>query len=251
MNDNLVKTSEVISGIGVSLVTFLGTYINVKGSGGGSRLIVILFVVGVLGGCGDGESNNIPIIDVLNIPNTVDVDSSVIFSVIAHDVDGDILTYIWIVDGVPLRNSMSTVSWKATKAGIVTIKVTVSDGKSSPVIQEKKLTISPKSPIVGTWKLVRYVEDGIIMTASIETYMIYLIFGTDGKVTVRSWDVDGEAEKESLNYVVSDSTLTISYDNSVEIRTVDIIYNLVKTGLTIIETSDDGEIVWYEVYEKQ
>ncbi|MBC8227977.1 PKD domain-containing protein [bacterium] len=129
----------------------------------------------MLGGCINEE----PIIDALDIPDA-NVDDTVTFSVIAHDADGDALTYTWTVDGTPLSGNTPTVTWKATKAGTVIVKVTVSDGNNSPVDQEKKLTILPKDvdddetnkQLVDTW-----------IHELKENSLVVLTFTSEGKYT--------------------------------------------------------------------
>jgi len=52
------------------------------------------------------------------------------FVVVASDLDGDPLTYSWIVDGVPVSGSSSSYAFVASSVGSHVVRVVVSDGYS-------------------------------------------------------------------------------------------------------------------------
>ena len=98
------------------------------------------------------EPNKPPVIDSLAVPETVKAGESVTFQAIAHDLDGDTLTYAWTVDGTPLSATTGTVTWTAPNVKkTVTVEVSVSDGKDSPVVQQQELTIQPKPQPSSGW----------------------------------------------------------------------------------------------------
>ena len=59
-------------------------------------------------GCGE---NTAPVIEELIIPETVESGRTVEFHVVAHDVEGDALTYTWRVDNHTLSATTPTVTW--------------------------------------------------------------------------------------------------------------------------------------------
>lgn len=138
--------------------------------------LMTLFIVfgGVLSisstGCGgdeDNDDNTAPVINELVIPkNEVVVGENIVFQVDAHDPDGDVLTYAWAVDDTPLAGTTPTVTWTVPELGAseiektVTVKVSVRDDKSNPVVRQKKLTlITLKGLWVGEWKVVAFLDE--------------------------------------------------------------------------------------------
>ncbi len=88
------------------------------------------------------KDNNPPVIDALTVPATVASGESVTFQVIAHDLDGDTLTYAWTVDGTPLSATTGNVTWTVPDVEkTVIVEVSVSDGTNTPVVQRQELTI--------------------------------------------------------------------------------------------------------------
>ena len=67
------------------------------------RWILLFCLLTVIIGCGDGESldgrgNSPPVIDYLIVPEMVNPGDSVELQVLARDIDGDILNYVWEVE---------------------------------------------------------------------------------------------------------------------------------------------------------
>ena len=107
-------------------------------------LLLLTILVGVLVGCGENAE---PVIEQLIIPETAEPGNRVIFQVVAHDPDGDVLIYTWIVNNTRLTETTSTVEWTVPEGvEVVTIEVHVSDGENTPVIQQQSLAIG-KLPI--------------------------------------------------------------------------------------------------------
>jgi len=94
----------------------------------------------------DDEPNTPPVIGEFIVPETVKPGASVTFQVIAHDNDGDVLAYAWAVDDTPL-DAKPTVTWLVPedKDGTVTVRMTVSDGRSEPRSREKLVMIESKA----------------------------------------------------------------------------------------------------------
>ena len=98
-----------------------------------------LFAFGFIG-CGDDDDDDVqaantpPVIDALNLPGDATVDETLTFEVIAHDPDGDALTYQWfdLTQGsrTPLGITTSTAKWTVAAEGEVVILVEVSDGQA-------------------------------------------------------------------------------------------------------------------------
>ena len=66
------------------------------------------------------------------------------FSVVATDPDGDVLTYIWRVDGAVFGGNTSTFNFTAAVAATYTLNVTVWDGRAADW-HEWTVTVTPVS----------------------------------------------------------------------------------------------------------
>ena len=114
------------------------------------RLCVVVFLCLVsvmLIGCGgdEEEENSPPTIDTITVPETASADEDVVFQVVASDIDGDVLAYLWTVNGIPLDTTTPTVTWTTPeKGGKVTVEIRVSDGVNIPVVSQRTLTVSSK-----------------------------------------------------------------------------------------------------------
>jgi len=107
--------------------------------------ILAIGVVGCIELQDEEKANKPPVIDSLTVPAAVVPGESVTFRAIAHDLDGDTLTYAWTVDGTPLSDTTPIVTWTVPDVeNTVTVTVSVSDGKDRPIIQKRELTIQPK-----------------------------------------------------------------------------------------------------------
>jgi hypothetical protein len=102
-------------------------------------------------GCGGDEIGEPPVIDQFLVPEAATIDNEVTFQVIAHDTDGDALTYAWTVDGSPIVGNQATISWTPTEPGTVTVQVTISDGKGTPVTEIRSLQIKEVATIQEIW----------------------------------------------------------------------------------------------------
>ena len=110
------------------------------------KSIYLLFAISLVVGVGGCEGNDVPIIEQLTVPQIVEPGSRVAFEVVAHDDNGDALTYTWTVDGTPLDATTSAVEWTAPEVeGTVTVEVHVSDGEPPPTTERKVLTVSKTS----------------------------------------------------------------------------------------------------------
>ena len=113
----------------------------------------ILLMLGLLcvAGCGDDDdteiTNSQPIIDRVIVPEEVKAGQKVKLEVVAHDADGDGLTYNWEVsEGTVDAVGVWTVPAEATSA---TVWVHVRDGVNTPVTSSKisvEIVPPPKPP---------------------------------------------------------------------------------------------------------
>jgi len=95
----------------------------------------------------DGTSpsdNNAPVIQSVNIPSSMDVNSSSTFSVLATDANGDTLTYFWsATQGSFDSNSLQSPTYTATTENdSVTIKVTVCDSNNACTSSQSDIGIN-------------------------------------------------------------------------------------------------------------
>ncbi len=109
--------------------------------------IVMLFIFTFyLIGCGTDDedtepANSSPIVDSFIVPEEFNPGDVLEFKVIAHDEDGDTLSYTWEVDGEILESTGTSAKWTAPE-DVESVKVTVhiSDGVSKTVKRVKTVT---------------------------------------------------------------------------------------------------------------
>ena len=109
-------------------------------------IIVFMLMLTVFLGCAEEDvTNSPPIIDLLVAPEQVNGGDSVHLQVVAHDVDGDHLTYSWKADkgeiGIPSGNAIKwTAPLDETRAEIV---VYATDGINDYIVQVIIVKIVP------------------------------------------------------------------------------------------------------------
>ena len=200
---------------------------------------------GVIGCGGDTEDkkedNFAPVIDRFIIPKEAVPGESVVFQVDAHDLDGDTLTYTWTVDGIPLDDTTPTVMWTASGLGTVelektlTVEVSVSDGKGTPTIGQKRLSvITLKQLWVGDWDvrsiideegrdildLTNVLYEELFAEAEVQvSFAMSMNMSQGGTVRLRHtilFEADGESTRIAGTaigtYTVSDADYTIKWD---------------------------------------
>lgn len=103
-------------------------------------------------GCGTDDedtepTNNSPIVDSFIVPEEFNPGDVLEFKVIAHDEDGDTLSYTWDVDGELLESTGTSAKWTALD-DVESVKVTVyiSDGVSKTVKRVKIITNKKFTP---------------------------------------------------------------------------------------------------------
>ena len=121
-----------------------------------SMLSMFIVMIGALlvAGCGDDDAemtNSQPVIDRVIVPEEIKAGETVKLEVVAHDADGDKLTYKWEVsEGTVDAVGVWTVPAEATSA---TVLVHVGDGVNSAVTSSKisvdvVAPLDPSKPIV-------------------------------------------------------------------------------------------------------
>ena len=154
-------------------------------------MIGALFVVG----CSEDEdtetTNNQPIIDSVIVPEQVKAGQKVKLEVVAHDADGDKLTYKWTVsEGTVDAAGVWTVPAEATNA---TVLVHVNDGVNSAV-QSAKISVEilpPSGPIT---------PEGMVSIPAGEFQM-----GSDGPLPQHAWRAAKVADERPAHTVYVDA----------------------------------------------
>ena len=93
--------------------------------------------------CSRGD-NAKPVIEELILPTIVQPGETVVFKVVAHDPDGDQLTYIWMVNGEILSTTQSTAIWVVTQALAgqkIDVVISVNDSLNEPIVTKSPLKI--------------------------------------------------------------------------------------------------------------
>ena len=167
------------------------------------RMIVLLWVIlFAITGCGDGSpdgrDNSPPVIDHLIVPEEVKPGDTVELQVVAHDGDGDVLTYVWEVEKGKLDSETGqTVKWTVPsdlKAAAVT--VSVNDGVNESVTEVKSVPISLQNAAPVIQEIV--VSERVHAASSVELQAA--VHDADGDTLTYSWDVQkGFLDSEAIS----------------------------------------------------
>ena len=108
--------------------------------------ILSVILIAILA-CGDDESglqNSPPVIDHVVLNEPVEPGASVELQVVAHDADGDVLSYVWEAKEGKLDSSIGrVVKWTApTNAKSAIVVVHANDGVNESAVKSKKISIN-------------------------------------------------------------------------------------------------------------
>ena len=167
------------------------------------RMVVILWVVlFTLIGCGDenpdSSDNNPPVVDHLIVPEEVSPGDSVELQVVAHDEDGDTLTYVWEVGKGTLDSQTGqTVKWTVpSDLKGVTVTVAVADGVNESVTESKHVSIKLQNAAPVIEQIV--VSDRVHAVSSVELEAV--VQDADGDTLTYNWETDkGMLDSESVS----------------------------------------------------
>lgn len=115
------------------------------------KTIAILSVISLaMLACGDDEDslqNSLPVIDQVIAPEPVEPGATVELQVVAHDADGDVLSYVWEAKEGKLDSSIGrAVKWTApTNAKSAIVVVNVNDGVNESTVKSKKIAVNLKN----------------------------------------------------------------------------------------------------------
>lgn len=157
------------------------------------RYMILFCVLVVITGCGDGGSldgrgNSPPVIDHLIFPEKIDPGDSVELQVVARDIDGDVLHYVWEVEKGKLDSRTERiVTWTApSDAKWVIVKVSVNDGVNRPAVKSRKIAINLENsqPIIVEIVVPESVHAGSSLQLDAKTD------DADGDALTYDWEVD-------------------------------------------------------------
>ena len=156
------------------------------------KMIVILWVIlFAIIGCGDespnDSDNSPPVVDHLIIPGEVNPGDSVELQVVAHDGDGDALTYVWNVEKGKLNSETGqTVKWTVpSDLKAATVTVSVNDGVNESVTEIRRVPINLQNSAPIIQKIV--VTEQVHAVSSVELQAV--VEDADGDTLTYSWDV--------------------------------------------------------------
>ena len=113
-------------------------------------IVTLLVISFAILACGDDETslqNSPPVIDHVIAPEPVEPGATVELQVVAHDADGDALSYVWEAKEGKLDSSLGrVVKWTApTDAKSAVVVVHANDGVNESAVKSKKIAINLKN----------------------------------------------------------------------------------------------------------
>lgn len=180
-------------------------------------LYATLFLA-LLSGCADSEpTNTAPVIDRFIVPEQVDPGATIELQVLAHDSDGDALTYVWEVDDGELESTTGQlVKWTVpTDVKWTNVRVYVNDGTHRPRTQSKEVEINLKNkpPVIAEIVVPESAFGGSTLEVSAK------VSDPDGDALSFKWHVeDGEID--------TDSSKTVNWTAPIDRGSVDITLTL-------------------------
>ena len=180
---------------GSTILHRINSYLRPKGVSPVKNLSFLL-LTGFLIGCGGGGSggpgaNQSPVIDSISLTpaSYVAPQQNISLSIVAHDPDGDAISYSWSTDlGTLNTTGGTTVEWTAPSApisGTGTIEVSVSDGKGGlatarktvlwniPLRERTVFSVAPANPGAGeivtfAWEFPQSLGETMICSLDVE-----------------------------------------------------------------------------------
>ena len=209
------------------------------------KTIVMLSVISfAILACGDEESgpqNSPPVIDHVVAPEPVEPGATVELQVVAHDADGDVLSYVWEAKEGKLDSSLGrVVKWTApTNAKSAVVVVHANDGVNESAVKSKKIAINLQNSAPVIKRI--FVPDKVHAGARIQLEAI--TEDADGDTLIYNWEVEAgilstETTPETVWTAPVDmgfAKITLTVDdgiNEVAVKSADvrIIHSLIVPG---------------------
>lgn len=162
---------------------------------------------------GGNEDNSPPVIDHLIVPEQVNPGERVELQVVAHDADGDVLSYVWEVKGGTLDSSTGrTVNWTApSDMKSAAVIVNVNDGINESVVKSKSVAINLENsaPVIKEIVVSKEVHAGARIQLQAVTEDV------DGDTLTYNWSVEA-------GMLSSETTPTPTWTAPIELGAVSI-----------------------------
>lgn len=156
------------------------------------KAIVTLLIISLaVLACGDDETgliNSPPVIDHVVAPEPVEPGATVELQVVAHDADGDALSYVWEAKEGKLDATIGrVVKWTApTDAKSAVVVVHANDGVNESAAKSKKIVINLKNSAPVIKKIL--VPDKV--HAGSRTHLEAITDDLDGDILTYNWEVE-------------------------------------------------------------
>ncbi len=196
-------------------------------------LLVISFAILACGGDESGLQNNPPVIDHVIAPEPVEPGATVELQVVAHDADGDVLSYVWEAKEGKLDSSIGRiVKWTApTNAKSAVVVVHANDGVNQSTVKSKKIAINLQNSAPVIKRIL--VPDKVHAGARIQLEAI--TDDVDGDTLTYNWEAAGILSSETTPTTIwtapfdaNITTVTLAVDdgiNEVVEKSADVIVN--------------------------
>lgn len=165
------------------------------------RIQCVMTLLALLLGCAETEpANSPPVIDHFLVPDEVEPGDTVELKVIAHDADGDPLTYVWEIEHGELSSTTEqTVKWTVpSDIKSTIIKAYVNDGVHRSRVRSHKVSINLKNAPPVIKEIV--VPDTVFGGTTLELFAE--VNDPDDDKLIFKWEVeDGELSSDTSEAV--------------------------------------------------
>ena len=183
-------------------------------------LMVISFAVLACGEDETGLINSPPVIDHVVAPEPVEPGATVELQVVAHDADGDALSYVWEAKEGKLDSTTGrVVKWTApTNAKSAVVVVHANDGANESAVKSKKIAINLKNSAPVIKRIL--VPDKVHAGARIQLEAI--TDDLDGDTLTYNWEAAGLLSSENTPTTIwtapfdsNSTTVTLTVDDGI------------------------------------
>ncbi len=235
----------------------------------GVTAVVMVSLLLVLPVAACAPSNRLPeIVSLDSRARVIAPSDSVLVECIAHDEDGDALTYDWVADRGVINGQAGVIAWTAPgEEGLARISVTVSDGGEQPVSQSLTIIVKRnQSPVINELAADRdWVRPGETLligcvAEDLDADQLSYTWSAEGGTIVgqsetATWTAPEEQGEYSISVVVDDgydgratASLSVVCSQYEPLLVKDITVTAVDAPYYLVARTDWYKVYWEDTY---